>query len=52
MDFNSPYTRYLAQIQHVCRNIRRNIDQTQDDNPPTLPPDDGFFIKKSTTLQT
>ena len=43
---NSPYTRYHAQIQRVCRNIRRNIDHALDDNPPTLPPDDGSFMIK------
>ena len=46
MDFNSPYTRYHAQIQRVCRNIRRNIDHALDNNPPTLPPDDGSFMIK------
>ena len=43
---NSPYTRYHAQSQRVCRNIRRNIDHTLDDNPPILPPDDGSFMIK------
>ena len=43
---NSPYTCYHAQIQCVCRNIRRNIDHALDNNPPTLPPDDGSFMIK------
>jgi len=46
MDFNSAYTRYHAQIQRVGRNIHRNIDHTQDDNPPTLPPDNGSDMIK------
>ena len=41
---DSPYFLYHAQIQRVRRNIRRNIDHALDNNPPTLPPDDGSFM--------
>ena len=43
---NSPYFRYHAQIQRVRRNKHRNIDHALDDNPPTLPPNDGSFMIK------
>ena len=44
--FNPAYSRYHAQIQRVRRNIRKSMDYTHDNNPPTMPPDDGSVMIK------
>ena len=44
--FNPAYSCYHAQIQCVCRNIRKNIDYTHNNNPPTLPPGNGSVMIK------